>query len=82
VTRFEIDDEYATKFEVQTVGTRGRHDELWVPAEDLAEFNRHIWEKSKSWRSFTAKTSRVKCKRSQLRSAEAILRRCALGATQ
>lgn len=42
VTRFEIDDDYAARFEVQTVGTRGRHDELWVPAEELAEFNGHI----------------------------------------
>ncbi len=42
VTRFEIDDEYAARFPVQTVGTRGRHDELWVMAEDLAEFNQHI----------------------------------------
>ena len=42
VTRFEIDDAYATRFPVQTVGTRGRHDELWVPAEELAQFNAHI----------------------------------------
>lgn len=42
VTRFEIDDEYATRFPVRTVGTRGRHDELWVLAEDLSEFNSHI----------------------------------------
>ena len=42
VTRFEIDDEYAACFPVQTVGTRGRHDELWVLAEELAEFNTHI----------------------------------------
>ena len=42
VTRFEIDDEYAARFPIQTVGTRGRHDELWVLAEDLAEFNAHI----------------------------------------
>ena len=42
VTRFEIADDYAAKFDVQTVGTRGKHDELWNPAEDLAEFNRNI----------------------------------------
>ncbi|RYG72208.1 ADP-ribosylation/crystallin J1 [bacterium] len=42
VTRFEIDDEYAAKFEVQTVGTRGRHDELWVLAEELEAFNSHL----------------------------------------
>lgn len=42
VTRFEVDDEYAARFPVQTVGRRGRHDELWVAAEELAEFNAHI----------------------------------------
>lgn len=42
VTRFEIDDEYAARFSVQTVGRRGRYDELWVPAEELGEFNAHI----------------------------------------
>lgn len=41
VTAFEIDDEYASKFDVQTVGA-GYHQELWVPAEELEEFNRHI----------------------------------------
>lgn len=42
MTRFEIDDEYAAKWEVQTVGRRGRHDELWIPSEELDEFNSHI----------------------------------------
>jgi hypothetical protein len=42
VTRFEIDDTYAANFAVQTVGTRGRHDELWIPAEELSNFNAHI----------------------------------------
>lgn len=42
VTRFEVDDEYAARFPVQTVGRRGSHDELWVPAEELGEFNAHI----------------------------------------
>jgi hypothetical protein len=41
VTSFEIDDAYAARFPVQTVGDRS-HRELWVPAEELAEFNRHI----------------------------------------
>jgi hypothetical protein len=56
VTRFEIGDEYATKFEVQTVGTRGRHDELWVPAEELAEFNANIIGKIEVVASFTGET--------------------------
>jgi hypothetical protein len=29
------------RYPVQTVGAR-RHQELWVPAEELEEFNRHI----------------------------------------
>lgn len=41
VTRFEIEPAYAARFEIHTVGNRA-HQELWVPAEDLAEFNRHI----------------------------------------
>ena len=41
VTRFEVEDEYAGRFAVHTVGA-ARHRELWVPAEELEEFNRHI----------------------------------------
>ena len=41
VTKFEVEQSYAEQFEVQTVGSR-LHQELWVPAEELAEFNRHI----------------------------------------
>jgi hypothetical protein len=41
VTRFEIDKNYVQRFEVQNVGGP-EHNELWVPAEDLPEFNKHI----------------------------------------
>src|SRR5262249_29845577 len=41
VTEFEIDDQFAAKYPVRTAGAR-QHRELWVPAEHLAEFNRHI----------------------------------------
>ena len=41
VTRFEIDDAYMNQFPVQTVGST-IHQELWIPAEELEEFNRHI----------------------------------------
>ena len=41
VTRFEIDDDYIAAFEVQTVGL-AHHQELWIPAEELENFNRHI----------------------------------------
>ena len=41
VTRFEVEDAYASRFERQVVGAR-EHEELWVPAEDLDVFNDHI----------------------------------------
>ena len=41
ITRFEIEDKYVSKFAIQTVGD-SYHKELWVPAEELDEFNRHI----------------------------------------
>jgi hypothetical protein len=41
VTRFEVDAEFAARYPVQVVGGR-QHEELWVPAEELAEFNRHL----------------------------------------
>jgi len=41
VTKFEVEQTYAEKFEVHTVGNQ-THQELWVPAEELAEFNQRI----------------------------------------
>ena len=41
VTRFEISDAYAARFERRRVGAR-RHEELWVPADDLETFNSAI----------------------------------------
>jgi hypothetical protein len=41
VTRFEVEQTYAVKFEVHTVGNK-THQEVWVPAEELDEFNRHL----------------------------------------
>lgn len=41
VTRFEVEAEYLRRFEEQVVGG-AVHRELWVPAEELEEFNRHI----------------------------------------
>lgn len=41
VTRFEVDDEYVSKFQRQVVGNQS-HEELWVPSEQLEEFNAHI----------------------------------------
>ncbi|TKK88750.1 hypothetical protein FDA94_11700 [Herbidospora galbida] len=41
VTRFEVDAEFAERYPVQQAGGETIL-ELWVPAEDLDEFNRHI----------------------------------------
>ena len=41
VTRFSLPAEYLARFPVQKVGGR-EHTELWVPAEELDEFNRQI----------------------------------------
>ena len=41
VTRFSVDAGYVARFPVQRVGG-AIHDELWVPAEELEEFNQHI----------------------------------------
>jgi hypothetical protein len=41
VTEFEIDEDFAARYPVHVVGGR-EHRELWVPALELAEFNRHI----------------------------------------
>lgn len=41
VTKFEINDDYISAYEVQTVGA-SYHQELWIPAEELENFNSHI----------------------------------------
>lgn len=41
VTRFSLDDAYASKFDRRIVGAK-EHEELWVPAEELAALNAHI----------------------------------------
>lgn len=41
VTTFEVEDDYGARFDRKIVGGR-EHEELWVPAEDLEEFNSHI----------------------------------------
>jgi len=40
VTRFEVDREFASRYPVQNGGEFDTG-ELWVPAEELDEFNRH-----------------------------------------
>jgi hypothetical protein len=41
VTRFQVRAEFAERYPVQQVGG-ALHQELWVPAEELAEFNQNI----------------------------------------
>jgi len=42
VTKFVLVDSYTSRFEVHEVGKQGVHQELWVSAEELVEFNLHI----------------------------------------
>ena len=41
VTQFKVEDQYVSQFEKHTVG-RSQHQELWIPAEEMDEFNRQI----------------------------------------
>lgn len=41
VTRFAVKQDFLARYQVQTVGGQ-THKELWVPAEELAEFNANI----------------------------------------
>lgn len=41
VTRFEVNAKFASRYERQVVGA-AVHEELWVPAEELAAFNDRI----------------------------------------
>ena len=41
VTRFQVRAEFAARYPVHKVGAAA-HTELWIPANDLAEFNRNI----------------------------------------
>ena len=41
ITRFNIDNDYCQKFQEKTVGGK-QHEELWVPAEELSNFNENI----------------------------------------
>lgn len=41
VTRFAVKTDYLTKFKIENVGGQ-IHNELWVPAEELTEFNKNI----------------------------------------
>ncbi len=54
VTAFDISDDYFKKFQIQTVGLP-YHQELWVPAEQLDEFNSEIINGIRIEKSFVGK---------------------------
>jgi len=41
VTSFGVDDDYVAQFPIQVAGGKGC-EELWVPGENLEDFNQHI----------------------------------------
>jgi hypothetical protein len=41
VTTFRVNTEYLARFEIRPVGAR-IHQEYWIPADELPEFNRNI----------------------------------------
>ena len=41
VTRFRVRPDFLRRYEVRTVGG-SEHQEYWIPAEDLEEFNRNL----------------------------------------
>ena len=51
VTKFAVRTEYLSKFEIQNVGGQ-IHNELWVPAEELEEFNSNIVGRIEVTKSF------------------------------
>src|SRR5438045_5462242 len=52
VTRFAVDRTFLTRYPVQDAGGVA-HQEYWIPAEDLAEFCRHIIGKIEVIAEFT-----------------------------
>jgi hypothetical protein len=41
ITEFDVDADYLSRFEAKVVGA-AQHKEIWVPAEDLTDFNSHL----------------------------------------
>ena len=53
VTRFAVKANFLSRYPVQTVGSR-EHQEYWIPAEELAEFNANIVGKIEVIGTYTA----------------------------
>jgi hypothetical protein len=58
VLRFQVQTEYLSQFPVQVAGAR-IHREYWIPAEELAEFNRHIVDLIEIVSTFEGSTGKV-----------------------
>ena len=41
VLEFDVDDNYLKQYDIQAVGA-SIHQEYWIPAENLVDFNKHI----------------------------------------
>lgn len=41
VTKFDVNNDFLKSFQVQNVGAQ-QHNELWIPAEQMDEFNQNI----------------------------------------
>ncbi|MGH7936015.1 MAG: hypothetical protein ACREF8_03285 [Chthoniobacterales bacterium] len=52
VTRFEVDDAFLARYERKIVGGHS-HEEYWIPAEELDDFNKAIAGKIEIIRRFT-----------------------------
>jgi hypothetical protein len=58
VTRFRVKTKYLRQYQIQTVGG-ALHQEYWIPAKDLAEFNRNIVGEIEVVATFREETEQV-----------------------
>ena len=54
VLEFDMDDEYLSQYDIQTVGA-SYHQEYWIPSDRLWEFNKHIIGQIKVRKKFSGK---------------------------
>ena len=59
VTRFAVRSAFLARYPVQTVGN-AIHQELWIPAEDLAEMNHNIVRPIEVIAEFKARPTEIK----------------------
>lgn len=57
VTAFDVNASFLERYETRVVGS-SQHEELWVPAEELPEFNRQIHSRIRVTRAFYGKRYR------------------------